>query len=162
MPEMKAKITTMRIFSIFLSLAMLLGAAPSVGLAAASGSDDYAYYNFESRKNSENMASVRATDAKYVEKDGKLALERTTVEAELYISVKLDDCFTNKDGQPVIISVEYFDEGTGMFTIAYSGTNNTINGRHTNVEDIVYLENTGEWKTHDFYTTAITTATTSE
>ncbi len=156
MPEMKAKITTMRIFSIFLSLAMLLGAAPSVGLAAASGGDDYAYYNFESRKNSENMASVRATDAKYVEKDGKLALERTTVEAELYISVKLDDCFTNKDGQPVIISVEYFDEGTGMFTIAYSGTNNTINGRHTNVEDIVYLENTGEWKTHDFYIEDIT------
>ena len=153
---MKAKTTIMRIFSIFLILTMLLGMTSSVGFAAENEDENHAYYSFENRRNSENVTSVRATDATYVEKDGKLALERTTLEAELYISVKLDDCFTNEEGQPVIISVEYFDEGEGMFTIAYSGTNNTINGRHTNVEDIVYLENTGEWKTHEFYIEDIT------
>lgn len=153
---MKAKITTMRIFSIFLILTMLFGMTSSVGYAQKNKDDTRAYYSFENARDRENVTSVRALEAKYVEKDGKLALERTTVEEELYISVKIDDSFTNNEGQPVILSIEYFDEGTGMFTVSYSGTHNTVNGRHTNAEDIVYLENTCEWKTHDFYIEDIT------
>ncbi|HIU47972.1 MAG TPA: hypothetical protein IAB04_01260 [Candidatus Avimonoglobus intestinipullorum] len=146
-----------RILSMLAALAVLFGITPTMGFAAANPNEDYAEINFEHQENRTNIARITADYPEYVEKDGKLALQRTSGTDALYLSIKLNDCFTNEEGQPVIISVEYYDEGLGSFSIAYSGTNNIYgNGRHSVAKDIVRQEDTKQWKTHDFYIEDIT------
>ena len=146
-----------RMFSFILLLSMVLGMMPELSANSAADNSGYAECIFGDSDTRVNVESIELYNRTLVEKAGKKAIQRTPGTDDLYISMKLNDSFTNPEGQPVIISVEYFDEGHGSFTIAYSGTNNQYgNGRHSNAEDIVYQQDTGEWKTFDFYIDDIT------
>lgn len=65
-----------------------------------------------------------------------------------YLLVDIDDKFLyNDEAIDYVLSVDYFDSGKGKFTMR--STNSVVTALDTN--DIVQLEDTGEWKTHDFY-----------
>lgn len=147
-----------KVLSLILSFSMVLGSIPALSAAHAADNAGYAEYVFGDTDCSVNVEGVDVNHRVIVEKGGKKVLQRTTAEEDLYIYMKLDsDEFRNSQGQPVYITVEYFDEGNGFFTLSYDGTNNTYNnGGHSNSKDIVYMQDTGEWKTFDFYIEDIT------
>ncbi|HIT85684.1 MAG TPA: Ig-like domain-containing protein [Candidatus Ornithomonoglobus intestinigallinarum] len=148
-----------KVLSLILSFSMVLGLIPALSAAYAADNAAYAEYVFGDTDSSVNVeGEVDVNHRVIVEKGGKKALQRTTAEEDLYIYMKLDsDLFRNPQGRPVHITVEYFDEGGGCFTLSYDGTHNDYgNGRHSNSKDIVHMQNTGEWKTFDFYIEDIT------
>lgn len=85
--------------------------------------------------------------AEFTEKGGKTGLVRGTGSRH-YIALNISDSYWYSDvGESVKVTVEYFDEGTGKFTLRY---NSKENGRWASADDIVTLTNSGEWKTHTF------------
>jgi len=79
-------------------------------------------------------------------RNGIYGLKRLNKDPNLYCAVDIDDNFIYSDeSMPLDITVEYFDEGTGPFTIAYK------------VGDVwkkatpAILTDTKEWKKHTFH-----------
>ncbi|MGN0183011.1 MAG: hypothetical protein ACI4DP_11505, partial [Candidatus Ornithomonoglobus sp.] len=142
-----------RILSCIITAAITVGFLPAATeVSAADSSSGYAEYTFGSVITNTNVTGVLISNKQTVEKDGKQALVRTPSDLYMYVSLN-SNVFKNEAGQPVKISVEYYDEGTGCFTLAYDGPYNTAypTHSHTNADDIVYMTNDKKWKVHDFY-----------
>ena len=91
--------------------------------------------------------SEDASIAEFTEKAGKTGLVRGPG-GRNYITLNITDSYWYEEfGGSVKVCVEYFDEGTGKFTLRY---NSARYGRWASAEDIVVLTNTGVWKTHTF------------
>lgn len=61
-----------------------------------------------------------------------------------YLFVDVDDDHLHAVDETVSVTVEYFDEGTGMFNVVYDSHDGDA------VSETVDLEDTGSWKTHTF------------
>ena len=121
-------------------------------------SSEEAFAEYVVGGNRQNIDMFQYWNGTITEKGGRPALERTPDDGSgPYIKVGVSDDFIYEPNgeQAVIISIEYFDEGNGCFTITYDGIHNIPYGRSktllTNSPDIVRLENTMQWKTHEFY-----------
>ena len=105
-----------KVLSLILSFCMVSGTIPALSAAYAADNAGYAEYVFGDTDSSINVEGIDVNNRVIVEKGGKKALQRTTAEEELYIYMKLDDSFRDPLGQPVHITVEYFDEGGGCIS----------------------------------------------
>lgn len=86
-------------------------------------------------------------DFKYVTKDGRGGIYVPAINDGFYISVNIDDEKLYGGVNDITVYVDYFDEGNGNFDVAYD-KGNYEHMYPTN--NVVYLENTGEWKTAKF------------
>lgn len=143
-----------KIISLILSAVMLTSFC-SVCTAAEEENNysGYAEYTFGTKPTKINIESYWIGDEQVIEKAGRKALLRTPEESQLYFTLALNrQEFAAPDGQSLVVSVDYYDEGSGCFTIAYDGVNNKQYYGHTHTNaDIVRMEGTNEWKTYDFY-----------
>lgn len=85
----------------------------------------------------------------FAQKDGKNGLLRTPEGKNFFICVGVDDNFLySEEGTAVAVTVEYYDEGNGMFTLRYDSVDR---GKWAAPEDTVYMTDAKEWKKHTFY-----------
>ena len=104
----------------------VLGSNPQSENLAISGADETAEYNGKS--------GIKL----YVDENG-------SGNGYLYADVNDDVAYDISDYTNVTVSVTYYDGDYGWFKLMYD----SLAGAQTRSE-LVYLENTGEWKTHSF------------
>ena len=145
-----------KIISIILIICLSLCSSVLVFAEKVSSEKDFAEYVVGGTQR--NIDIFQHWNGLITEKGGKKALERSPGDGStpyILIGVSDDFIYEPEGEQAVIISVEYFDEGNGCFTITYDGIHNIPYGKSktllTNSPDIVQLENTKKWKTHEFY-----------
>lgn len=100
-----------------------------------------------------NITSATPASAsvlKAVEADGvpavKLCKNDNVNLSKILVNIRNRYMCELKNGEGVDITVKYFDEGNGSFVIAYDSR--TDSAKET---EILWLGNTGEWKTHTFH-----------
>lgn len=75
-------------------------------------------------------------------------------EPELYMKIDVDNkmMYDIRDGIPIEVTVDYFDEGDGFFEMAYDayGVDETAGGIWDYTE-LVRMTNSKEWKSYTFY-----------
>ena len=104
-----------------------------------------------------NISNVRymPTDNSYelTKKVGKQGVVLNPSKGCEYMNFNFNNTLFPKtpDGGSYTVKVDYFDEGTGFFSLRYDGINNSFNGVHTYHQDIVRMENTHKWRSHTFY-----------
>ena len=88
-----------------------------------------------------------------VKRDGRYAMLMNPNNGCHYMRYNLDnDMFVKTEaGGSYNVTVDYFDEGTGFFSVRYDGVYNNVRGIQQDHNDIVYMENTKTWKSHTFY-----------
>ncbi|MDY5230303.1 MAG: sugar-binding protein, partial [Eubacteriales bacterium] len=91
-----------------------------------------------------------------VERDGKMGIIRSNTDAYILFDVD-DDYWYSDEPANVAVTVEYFDEVNGFFTLRYTSENggapfNPVEYGKNDIEwDFVRLSDTKQWKTHTFY-----------
>lgn len=164
---------------IFKKAVSLLTAAlivlPSITLPASAADDAVASVVFGKEVKSEYVTSVKCgPDGTFpytvVEKDGKFGWSLAPGTAsdsnyvsytrnkngQIYIDLSKTFAYKVKDRNVYEVEVEYFDEGNGHFRVMYDGLTDPWKDpsdkstSKTRKTEIVYLENTGKWKTHTF------------
>lgn len=119
--------------------------------ASANKSDDnqLAWIEFEKFEH-ENISKYQFSRStpQSVKKGGKMGIQFETSDSLPYVLlIDIDDNFLYEETDAdAIVSVEYFDEGYGTFSLTHG-----INGGSKMGHDVVKLENTKKWRTHDFY-----------
>ncbi len=135
-----AKLSMLAVSALFLVQATAIAAA-----------NKYAEVVFDSNPVVTNISRWSTSEdesiVEFTEKGGQTGLVRG-IGNRHYIVLNISDSYWYSDvGESVKVTVEYFDEGTGKFTLRY---NSKENGRWASADDIVALTNSGEWKTHTF------------
>ncbi len=129
---------------------MLIAAIPS-GFAKEAGAD-YAEIIFDKQVKMTNVTGWQVGETlnySFAERDGKTGLLRTPEGKNFFICVGVDDnVLYSEEGTSVKVTVEYYDEGNGMFTLRYDSVER---GRWAAPADTVYMTDAKEWKTHTFY-----------
>ncbi len=136
--------------SVIMSLQFVLSGS---NVFAAEGEIDYALAYFDREDTFVNM-SIPGYIVDTVDIGGRLVRTSRGNQAvvHLYCNVADDFMYNLTDGTPVEITVEYYDRGTGNFTLDYDSHDYAAGGyAHTGCSDIVKLTNTNEWKTHTFH-----------
>lgn len=150
---MKKKIT-----ALFLSMAVLAPQLLSVPVMAED--EIYAEIVFgKGGKNSNISISHNFVQETAADKEGLRSKKASRAE---FINFNINDSvlYNIPDGTPLDIEVEYFDDIKGsIISLTYDAhrppkkfdviVNNTI--YKTDVDDTIYLEGSGEWKTHTFH-----------
>ena len=140
------RIVVKNVSALLILCVLLLSACPLAGAEK----NDYAEVIFGKQIKTVNM-SVSAGwlgTPQLVTRNGaegsRTALASNTV---LFFINLNDDYFYQLDKDtPVLIEVEYFDEGYGSFTLTYDAIDASDKDA-----DIIKLNNTMEWKTQEFY-----------
>ena len=135
------------------ALSLSLGLSGANFAAAAEGTDEYALAYFGSEDTFENM-TIPGYVTDTIDVGGRMA--RTTKIANashhLYCDVNDEFMYAIPNGTPVEITVEYYDSGTGMFTLDYDSYDSNAGGyANMGCAEIVNLTDTQEWKTHTFH-----------
>jgi len=110
--------------------------------------EDCAYIDFN-KSDSKNIAKYSFVNSAptAVRKGGRNGFSCAAGTTD-YLLVDIDDKYLyNDESIDFVVSVDYFDQGKGRFTMRT--TNSIVTALDTN--DIVQLEDTGEWKTYDFH-----------
>lgn len=106
---------------------------------------------FEENPIMENVTSwnVAESDAyDFINVFGKTGLIRTP-QSQNFVCIDIDDSYWyGTRGEAVSVTVEYFDMGNGKFSLRY---NSPAGGVVSTPDDIVYLNNSYQWKKHIFY-----------
>lgn len=113
---------------------------------------DYAEIIFNKQPITKNIKEYHFSDndvRRQVTYDGKEGTAMIPSARCLYMMIDLDDNVFPKveEGEVIEITVEYFDTGTGHFTLRYDATNGSSKAHN----DVVRMEDSREWKTHTFY-----------
>ncbi len=106
---------------------------------------------FEKNPIMENVTSwnvAESDDYDFTNILGKTGLIRTP-QSQNFVCIDIDDSYWyGTRGEAVSVTVEYFDMGNGKFSLRY---NSPTGGVVSTPNDIVYLENSYQWKEHTFY-----------
>jgi len=106
---------------------------------------------FEENPIMENVSDwnvAESSDYDFVNIFGKTGLKRTP-QSQNFVCIDIDDSYWyGTRGEAVSVTVEYFDMGSGKFSLRY---NSPTGGVVSTPDDIVYLKNSYRWKTHTFY-----------
>lgn len=104
---------------------------------------------------STNVEAVMLTDGgnDYVTREGRGGIRMLPKKGGEFIRLNLDDKVFPKEpkGKPTLVTVDYFDEGSGYFTLRYDSVENNVLGIMEDHADIVRMEDSKTWKTHTFY-----------
>lgn len=144
-----------KIISTLLSIVLLFQNYACV--LAAEENNSFAMVEFGSPDKLTNMTVNSAKSS--VKYGGKYArrLETTAASNNLYIRCNVSDTYMGQlsDRTPIEITVEYFDEKPGKFSIQYDSLNPDTNlytgNKFMRQTEVVTLNGTGEWLTHVFY-----------
>lgn len=102
-----------------------------------------------------NVSSVMLTEGgnDYVDRDGRGGIRMLPKKGGEFIRLNLDDKVFQKEpkGKPTLVTIDYFDEGTGYFTLRYDSVSNNVLGIMEDHADIVRMTDSKTWKTHTFY-----------
>ena len=138
-----------KVSSIILSLSLALSGITQIFAADA---EQYALADFGKDETFVNCKVNAFTNP--VEVGGRMGRMSKKGQGQHHIYVNVADSFMHDlpDGTPVEVTVEYFDRGTGMFTLDYDSHDYNAGG-YANVgcSDIVKLTNTEEWKSYTFH-----------
>lgn len=97
-----------------------------------------------------NIARYKFVSGNYTDRlvrDGRDCIRFSKEPATTYIYMDVsDDIFWFPDGAEVKVTVDYFDEGHGKFTLRYG----SVDEEFCDNAEIVSLENTCVWKSHTF------------
>ena len=148
-----------RIISLILCVCLFLSTASGVVFAQENevAVDDYAEVTVGEKMSTKNIvkAVFSPTENSFdlVKRGNRPAIQMNPSKGCHYMKLGLDDALFPKtpDGGSYAVTVDYFDEGTGFFSVRYDGIYNNIEGNAQDHNDIVRMENTKEWKSHTFY-----------
>ena len=117
---------------------------------------EYAEIIFEKTPITTNINKYFFTEKdarKHVIVDGKSAVRMNRAASCYYMMIDLDDNVFPKSEreQSIAVTVEYYDEGYGLFTLRYDSVKNTVADVCEDHVDVIKMQDTREWKTHTFY-----------
>ncbi len=127
----------------------------NISLVRAENETDYAKADFGSEREYINMSCNESLDA--VERDGRGGIKTNISKKALFILCDVTDSFLYDlpEYTPIDITVEYFDEGKGCFSLNYDSHNPAPCFENDPIwnrsEDTVYLNDTREWKSYTFH-----------
>ena len=136
-----------RIFAMLISISML---AVQCGVNVYAQTEDYAEIIFGKYIKAHNISGYgtgAATDGEIVVRNGREGLKFTYEPRVTFMYLNVDDeVFYEPEGIDVRVKVDYFDEGKGTFTMRHSTPTEAFYDNN----DIVRLNDTKEWLTHEF------------
>ncbi len=127
----------------------------NISLVLAENETDYAKAVFGSEREYINMSCNESLEA--VERDGRGGIKTNISKKALFILCDVADSFLYDlpEYTPIDITVEYFDEGKGCFSLNYDSHNTAPYFENDPIwnrsEDTVYLNDTREWKSYTFH-----------
>lgn len=91
--------------------------------------------------------------ADYVTRAGRKALRMLPAKKGEFVRLDLDDNVFPKEpkGKATTVTVDYFDEGSGYFTLRYDSVTNNVMGIMEDHADLVYMTDSKTWKSYTFY-----------
>ena len=148
-----------------LSLWLVFGIAFSFFMPSAAQSEsegaqgttvDYAEIVFEPTPETHNIEKCFFSEKdvkKQVTVGGENAIRLNRSAGCYYLMLDLDDEVFPKSEkeQSVTVTVEYYDEGYGLFTLRYDSVKNSVANVCEDHVDVVKLQDSKAWKTHTFY-----------
>ena len=156
MRKIKTVLKSERFAAIILLVSVLFAAIP-FSAVAEDEIKDYAEIKFGNVDQFVNMHDVdKFSVMSPVVRKGK---EGRITDTNDTFWLGLDDKFMYDlpEDTPVDVTIEYFDEGTGHFCLIYDSHNpdaefeGTTNNDIYKEAEVVYLQNTGEWKTYTYH-----------
>lgn len=89
----------------------------------------------------------------YIKRAGRNALRMIKANRCYFMKLDLDDAVfpEEPDGVATTVTVDYFDEGNGYFTLRYDSVQNNVNGIMEDHTDIVKMTDSKTWKSYTFY-----------
>lgn len=141
-----------KIISVFLVWIIVLLWVLPVMATTGSETDDYAeivFDEFVAKKNISGWAVAETSKYEFAVRDGKSGILRTPKGNEFFLCIGVNDDFLySEKGVPVAVTVEYYDEGKGKFTLRYDSERDGI---WSSPNEIVYMTDAKQWKKHTFY-----------
>jgi len=147
-----------RLIAFFLGMTLVL---PQIftSFAFAEGEDVYAEVIFGTGGKNSNMSTVHSFVPDNAEGKEGLRSKKASRAEFIYFNINDSVLYNIPDDTPLDIVVEYFDDvAGGQLSLTYDAnrppekfdiiTNNTV---YRSTEDVLYLEGSGEWKTHTFH-----------
>ncbi len=141
-----------KIISVILIWIVALSQTLSVMAANEGLTTDYAeivFDEFVAKKNISGWAVAETLKYEFAVRDGKTGILRTPRGNEFFLCIGVNDDFLySETGVPVAVTVEYYDEGKGKFTLRYDSERSGI---WASPNEIVYMTDAKQWKRHTFY-----------
>lgn len=141
-----------KIISVFLIWIIVLSWALPVMATNEGETNDYAeivFDEFVAKKNISGWAVAETLKYEFAVRDGKSGILRTPRGNEFFLCIGVNDDFLySETGVPVAVTVEYYDEGKGKFTLRYDSERSGI---WASPNEIVYMTDAKQWKKHTFY-----------
>lgn len=138
-----------RVLAVVTSACMLLAGMCPAECAAAENTRT-ASIQFTNIFETKNIKNYKFVSGNYTEKlirDNRECIRFSSEPKTTYIYLNLDDdVFWFPEGVEAKVTVDYFDEGHGKFTLRYG----SVDEEYCDNAEIVNLENTQVWKTHTF------------
>lgn len=143
-----------RITAFILGFALL---AQTVALAAPADTADCAEAVFGKKDVLTNITATSSAKSALYQGEYARLLSNGSTSGNLYLKCNVSDkfLFDLDDNTPIDITVGYFDDASGHFTIQYD-SNNPQTGLYSGNQyyrqaEVVKLEGTKEWRTHTFH-----------
>lgn len=139
-----------RIISLTAALCLLFGMCSGMNVYAGDNTDRTAHIEFSKIFETKNITKYRFSSGDYaarIKRDGRDCIRFNADPTTTYLYLDLnDDVFWFPDGVDALVTVDYFDEGKGTFTLRYG----SVDEEYCDNAEIVKLENTKTWKSHTF------------
>lgn len=89
----------------------------------------------------------------YVKRAGRNAIRMVKANRCYFMKLDLDDKVFPEEpkGAATNVTVDYFDEGNGYFTLRYDSVQNNVRGLMEDHSDIVKMTDSKTWKSYTFY-----------
>lgn len=147
--------TGKRFMGLFAALIFMLSAAAPVLAAeeAEMACAELSVGNEIGLKNIDKLDFYGQAGHEIVNRGGRNGIRMDPKQNCLYMVMFLDkELFPkNTDGESVEVTVDYYDEGNGFFTLRYDSPTNRTAGVTEDSHDIIRMGDTKEWKSYTFY-----------
>ncbi len=125
--------------ALLLAIVMTLTVLPNVSLAASSSEEAYIIFG-EDTVQSNMKASVNSNE--YIRKDSESAIVLNPEAGATAMNISMSGSYSKlTDGSCVEVTVRYFDEGQGKFSLFYDGENGKVSH-----PEVIRMKNTCIWK----------------
>ena len=134
---------------IFLVFAVFFASLPVC--FAEENEPDYAEIIFDRQikmTNISHWSPAETANYKFEDRGGKTGVLRSPEGKNYFLCIGVDDKFLySESGKSVAVTVEYYDEGSGTFTIRYDSAEH---GKWASPPEIVTMTDAKEWKSYTF------------
>lgn len=145
-----------RFTAFVLAFCMCLGTVGYAAEAETKPETERDTVRVEFGKTNINDGAVLVDGIPYLEeRDGRIGRRTDKAGSIYYGGIAVDDSFIYDcpNYTPLEVTIEYFDEGNGIFSLQYDSYNESprLYAKGWKTAGLVYLKNTKEWKTHTYY-----------